>query len=704
MRQAKHSLTGSRDPAALRIGEQFELSRREVLKALGGGLLLLVSPASALVQGRGRRGGGAQSPQVVSAWLHIGADGKATVLTGKVEVGQNARTSLTQAVSEELRLPTESIRVVMGDTDLVPFDMGTFGSRTTPMMVPQLRRAAAAAREALVDMAAEQLGVDRSSLKAENGRVFQAGSSVSESPAERPDSVSLTYGEIAKGIPLDRPIPAEIGLTGPEDWKVLGDSVRKVDGDEIVTGRHRYSADQTRPGMLHAKVLRPPSLGATLSSADTKDAEAMPGVRVVRDGGFVAVAAPTLRQAERALLSISAEWRETPQPSAKDLFPLLRGGELAGSSRSGATLKATYTAAYIAHAPLEPRAALAEWDGAKATVHTGTQRPFGVRGEVSEALGIPEDRVRVIVPDTGSGYGGKHSGDAAVEAARISKALGKPVRLVWTRQEEFTFAYFRPAGVVEVSATLSPEGSLASWEFENYNSGGSGIATPYRIPSPRTQSRQASSPLRQGSYRALAATFNHFARECFMDELAHASGAEPLAFRLKHLDNPRLRAVLEAAAERFGWGRSKPGAGRGFGIACGVEKGGYVATAAEVAVNAASKQINVLRAVTAFECGAVLNPDHLKNQVEGAVLQGIGGALFEEIEFEGGRVLTDRFSRYRVPRFADMPVHETLLLDRKDLPPAGGGETPIVAIAPAIGNAVFQAAGVRLRALPMRLS
>jgi isoquinoline 1-oxidoreductase len=348
---------------------------------------------------------------------------------------------------------------------------------------------------------------------------------------------------------------------------------------------------------------------------------------------------------------------------------------------------------------MEPRAAVARWENEQLTVWTGTQRPFGVRSELAQAFRIPEERVRVIVPDTGAGYGGKHSGEAAVEAARLARSAGKPVKLVWTREEEFTWAYFRPAGVIEVTSHTRPDGTLTGWEFHNYNSGGSAIATPYAVPNPQTQFHSARSPLRQGSYRGLAATANCFARETHMDEIAHALSMDPLEFRRKNLQDARLRAVLEAAAKAFGWG-VKPAAGRGFGIGCGTEKGSYVATCAEVAVDR-SGRVRVVRAVCAFECGAIVSPDHLQNQVEGSLVMGLGGALHEAIQFENGRILNPHFAEYRVPRFRDTPKIEVVLLDRKDLPSAGAGETPIIGIAPAVGNAIFAATGVRLRSLPL---
>ena len=680
---------------------KLELTRRQLLKSLGGGLLVfaLGAPACALQggeSGRGGRGqrGGSQVPQDVSAWIHIGADGAITVFTGKVEVGQNARTNLTQCVAEELRVPLEAVQMVMGDTDLCPFDMGTFGSRTTPQMVPQLRRAAATCREALIDLAAQKWSVNRTALRAEGGKVSRTDGSA---------SAEASYGELAKGQPLEKPIPNDIALTRTNEWKVMGQSVEKVAAREIVTGAHKYSIDLSRPNMLHARVLRPPSYGAKLMQSDVTKAEALPGVKVVRDGDFLAVAAPTPRLARKALEAVRAEWKEEGGPSSKELFESIRptGSPRPATPMAAKRLDARYHAHYIAHTPLEPRAALAEWDGQKLTVHTGTQRPFGVRGEVAEATGLPESQVRVIVPDTGSGYGGKHTGDAAVEAARIAKALGVPIKLAWDRAEEFMFAYFRPAGVVEVQAGARDDGKLTYWMFDNYASGGAGIGMPYEVSDPKTQSRQGFSPLRTGSYRGLAATFNNFARESAIDELAYACRIDPLEFRLKNLRNERLIAVLRAAAERFGWDK-KPAEGRGYGIGCGTEKGGFIATLAEVQADRSSGQIKVIRVVNAHECGAIVNPKHLENQVDGCVLQGLGGALFEAIQFEGGKLLNGQMAQYRVPRYPDMPSMETILLDRKDLPSAGAGECAIIGIAPAIANAVFAATGEWLRELPLR--
>jgi nicotinate dehydrogenase subunit B len=645
----------------------FPLDRRGFFKTLGGGIVV-ASFLSAQESGGGRRGGQA-APKEIGAWLHIGRDGAVTAYTGKVEVGQNARTSLTQAVAEELGAPMSAIEMVMGDTARTPFDMGTFGSMTTPQMIPQLRKAAAAARKLLP--AGEWRAIDFSKIDEAMGGTIAAAT-----------------------------------MKPTAEWTVMGTSPHKVHGREIVTGKHQFTSDMKLPGMLYGRILRPARFNSKLVSLDADAAKAMAGVTVVRDGDFVGVTALTTSAASGAVAALKAEWNAPEQTSSKTLFSDLRktrgggrGGTETGSvekawAEADKKLERTYTVAYIAHAPLEPRAAVASWSGDKLTVWTGTQRPFGVRGELAQSFHIPEENIRVIMPDTGSGYGGKHTGEAAVEAARLAKAAGKPVKLVWTREEEFTWAYFRPAGVIDVRSAVDKSGRLTAWEFHNYNSGTSAIGTLYDVANKKIEFHPVESPLKSGSYRGLAGTANHFARECHMDEMAALAGVEPLEFRLNNLKDERLKAVLKAAADKIGWGKGK------YGIAGGFEKGSYVATCAEVRVEA-GKPVRVVRVVQAYECGAVVNPDQLRNQNEGAVIMGLGGALFESINFENGKILNPHFAKYRVPRFRDVPRIEIVLVARKDLAPAGAGETPIMTLAPAIANAIYAVSGERLRALPM---
>lgn len=683
------------------------MSRRTFLTTVGGGIAVLIAlpvlglAAEEATVGRRPRGISRELPKDIAGWLHIDQQGTVTAYAGKVELGQNVRTSLSIIVAEELRLPLAAVHIVLGDTMLTPFDAGTFGSRTTPGTVPPLRQAAAAARELLLTLASEKLSVDRAKLTMANGKVTD--------PATRR---SLGFGEVTKGLELVQSIPAETPVTSPALWRVVGKPALKVDATDVVTGRKRFASDFKRPGMLYAKVLRPPALRATIKSLDTTKAEAMSGVLVCRDGDFVAIAAPSEAVAEQAVGAVKVEWNRTPQVSEKELLEHLRktaappagGGTNAGSvaaamAEADFKLNQTYTVSYIAHAAIEPRSGIAEFDGNGLTVWAATQSPFGVRSELARILGMPEGEIRVIGLDTGCGFGGKTRGHAALEAGRIAKLLKKTVRVAWTREEEMTGTHFRPAGIIDISSGVTKGGALTAWEYHNYNSGPAGLGTPYNVPNQKVSFHPCDGPLPGGAYRALAAPANFFARESHMDELAHAVNMDPVLFRLNNATDPRLRAVIKTAAQRFNW-RGKPASGHGFGIAAGTEKGGYVATCVEVSVDSRG-QVSVVRLLSAYECGAVINPLHVSNQVEGGATMALGAALFEAIHFENGTILNPTFVDYRVPRFSDIPKTEAVLLDRKDLASAGAGEAPCCAVGAAIGNAIFNATGVRLRALPL---
>ena len=691
----------------------FEVGRRSFLSITGAGLLIATSdgcsPSRSAAQG-GPSG-------TVAARLRIGKDGAITVFTSKVEVGQGSRTQITQAAAEELKVSADRIRLVMADSSVVPDDGGTAGSRTTPRTIPSVRKDAAAARAILTKLAAAKWGADPKTLEVRDGAV-----------ADPSAGRAITYAELAQSADLTQafgqPTAADVSLTSVQQWNVLGSSVPKRNSRDIVTGSHRFPSDITRPNMLYGKVLRPASFGATLASIDVAAAQKMEEVTVVRDGNFVGCTAPTLRLAQQAVeaLATTAKWNSPPHPSSKELFAYLKehavtegegrrrprrrtkGSVESAMADAKRRLSASYEVAYVQHAPMEPRAAVAEWDNGRLTVWTGTQQPSRVQGQLAEAFRVPREKVRLIVPDTGGGFGGKHTGEVAVEAARLAKAAKRPVSLRWTRQEELTWAYFRPAGLIEVEAGLDRKNSITAWNFTNYNSGASAIESPYHILNTQTRFFHCDSPLREGSYRALASTANCFARESFMDELAAIAGADPLAFRLAHLKDERLGAVLEAAAERFHWPQRKRNRRRytGVGLSCGIEKGSYVAACAEVEADRAEGKIKVVDIVQAFECGAIQNPANLRAQVEGCIIMGLGAALTEEIRFKNGRITNALFADYQVPRFRDVPNIDTVLLDRRDLPSVGGSETPIIAVAPAIGNAVFDATGVRLRAMPMR--
>jgi nicotinate dehydrogenase subunit B len=646
------------------------------------------------------------------AWVHVGADGTVTAFTGKAEAGQGTRTALSLLVAEELALPADAVALVMADTDTSPFDLGTFGSRSMPHAAPPLQAAAAGAMRVLRQTAADRFGLPPEALAAAEGWI--AG----------PDGApSASYGDLVAGQHRVERVPGDAPVTPPAQWRrVAGRPARAAGAADVVTGRKLFPSDLRLPGMLYGAVLHAPAAGATLLQADTAAAAALPGVTVVRDGEFVGVTAPQPSLARAALAAITVEWSEHVGPGPAELDDYLRAHPVEAEGRFGAfsdeagdpdralqagivRLAATYRAAYIAHVPLEPRAALARWDGGELTVWVATSTPFRARGELAGALGLDPARVHVIAPDFGGGFGGKHGSAVALEAARLARATGCPVRVQWSRADEFIAGYLRPAAVIDVTSAADAAGSLTGWSFANINSGAAGLISPYRVAHRRHSYQPARSPLSQGSYRALAATANNFARESHIDEVAAAVGADPVDFRLRHLDDARLRAVLETAASEIGWpGEVTPTVLEdriGTGIAVGMEKGGRVATAATVRV-AADGTVQLLRLVTAVDCGAVVHPDGLVNQIEGAVVMGLGPALFERIEFAGGRILNGSMSGYRVPRLPDVPADiKVVLLDRPGDVSAGGGEAPIMAVAPAIANAIFRACGVRLRSMPL---
>ena len=680
------------------------VNRREFLEIAGAGLLIVAAAPPSDAQ----RGGGAGT---LETRLHIGEDGFITVLSGKIEEGQGALTELAMAAAEELRAPLDRVRMVMGDTDQTPNDGGTAGSGTTPRTAPLVRRAAATARDLLLAAAGRQFRVDAARLEVRDGAVQYAGKRYGYADLARSPELAAAY----KGA-----LPANTTVTAAKDWQVLGKPQVRLDARELITGAHRFPSDIVRPGMLYGRVLRAPSYGATLGSVDLSEARKMPGVTAMRDGGFVACAAPTTFAARKALAAISAtaQWKTVEQPSSDNLFVYLkqharrqerpqaqgRGSVEKGLAEARTRLKASYQVPFVQHAPMEPRAAVAEWQDGRLTVWTGTSNPASVRQQLAETLGVAQDRVRVLVPHFGGGFGGKHTGEAATEAARLAKEAGHPVAVQWTRAEEFTWAYFRPAALIEIEAGLDAGNAISAWDCTNYNAGAAGLDSPYRIPNTRVQPVASDPPLRQSSYRVLAATANNFAREAFTDELAEAAGKDPLEFRLSHLDNERMRDVLNAAAQRFGWveRRKKRSAGTGIGLACGTEKNSVVAACCEVEVDRATGVPRLVEVVQAFECGAILNPANLRAQVEGCITMGVGPALREEMLFKDGKITNARFAAYRVPRFRDIPKLEVILLDRKDLESAGAGETPIIAIAPAIANAVFDATGKPVHAMPIR--
>jgi nicotinate dehydrogenase subunit B len=682
---------------------------RAYFDRLGNGLVVVLPPYRPGPGGWGRGG-----PPHGGAWIHLGEDGKARAFTGKVEVGQGTRTALSLLVAEELRLPLSSVELTMGDTDVCPWDIGTFGSRSMPDAGEHLRTTGAAARVILLEIAAAKLEIAPADLDFSDGQVWVKGMKGSRSAG---------YGDLVKGLRRVEMVPPSTQPVPPTEWTRAGRPVSALGAHDVVTGARQYTSDLHLPGMMHGKVLFPPSRGAKLRSVDLSRAQALPGVVTLHEGDLVAVAAPDLATAAAALKAVRAEWEPTLQPSEKEIVEYLRQHPAEGEdlwdvlhheagdvdtalAAAPVSLHETYTTAYIAHVPMETHAVLAAWEGERLTVWMGSQTPFRARDTVSDALALPPSNVRIIVPPTGSGFGGKHAADLGVVAARLAQATGRPVRILYSREEEFTQAYFRPMAVVDIRSGATKDGKLTAWQFAVLNAGSAAARLPYRVENQRIGNQPSDSPLAQGPYRALGATANNFARESHVDELAARFGADPVEYRLRHLADDRLAAVLRAVAERAGWvarpgpAARGPGPGRGRGIAVGLEKGGRLATFSEVQVHE-DRHLEVVRVVTGFECGAIVHPSNLRSQVEGGTIMALGGALFEAIHFENGRVLNPKLSQYRVPRFRDAPAIEVILLDRRDLSSQGGGETPLIAVAPAIANAIYDATGTRLRSLPL---
>jgi isoquinoline 1-oxidoreductase len=688
---------------------------REWFDVLGDGLVVVWPPQTPPEGAWPMVGGG--------AWLHVSPSGLVTAFSGKVDVGQDNQTAFRLLVAEELAWDVGAVRVVQGDTDLCPFDVGTFGSRSMPDAGEALRRVAAGTHQILSSLAAEGWPAAASAVPMGRGPLIEA-----------PERPLVEHCELLAGVRRVEVLTNEPALVPPGARRLVGQLGHEPSRLDVVTGRRRFVSDLQLPGMLHGAVLRPPVPGAMLEAVDTTAARQLAAVTVVADGDFVGVCAESPGAARQALALVKAEWRP-PVRIGTDLPAYLRSnptagagweravdeaaGDVEGALAAGRSrVEATYKTAYIAHVPLETRAAVARWDDGRLTVWTGTQVPFGVRRQLADAFGLDEADVRVIVPPTGGGFGGKHGGDVATEAARLARAAGRAVRVHWDRVEEFYWGRLRPMAVIDVRAALDGSGSLAAWDFLDVNAGPAALGSAYSVADRRLRYQPAASPLAQSSYRALGANANNFARECLVDELAHEVGADPVAFRLDQLGDERLVTALRAAAGRFGWAEASrtPEAGQvgrggtaetavtaatlGQGVAVGLEKGGRVATCAEVRVEPDGRA-QVTRLVTAYDCGTIVNRDTVVNQVEGATMMALGGALFEEVPWEDGWLGELSLSRYRVPRFADLPSIDVVLLDRPDLPSAGAGETPMIAVAPAIANAIFSATGHRLRSLPL---
>ncbi len=682
-----------------------QIDRREFLK-LGSGLFVLftIGDFSALAQ---QRGGGAL-PTDFNAFLKIGDDGRVLLYTGKIEMGQGINTSLCQMIAEELDVALESVDIVMGDTDICPWDMGTFGSRTTRFFGPPLRTAGAEARHVLLQMAGEHLKTSAEQLSVENGVVFERSNKNNK----------VSYAQLTKGKRVERKVTGKVPLKKPSEFKIIGKSVNRRDGKEKVTGAAKYTADLKIPGMMYAKILRPPAHGAKLLDVDLTEANKVDGVQIVRDGDFIAVLHKYPDVAEMALSKIKAKFEPSKSTlDDKNIFDHLlnSGGEprvaakegnlQSGEQGSASVFDHTYFDGYKAHSPIEPHAAIAKIEGGKVTVWASTQTPFPAKEDVAKELGISPENVRIIVPYVGGGFGGKRN-RAAVEAVRVAKLSGKPVQVAWNRKEEFFNDSFRPAAVVKIRSGIASNGAVNFWDYRVYFAGERGAAHFYSIPNHSTSAFGGGwggsvHPFGTGPWRAPGNNTNTFARESQIDIMAAKAGLDPLEFRLNHLKEEKMRGVLKAAGEKFGWKPAKGPSGRGWGIACGMDAGAYVATIVEVGVDKASGEVKVKRMVCAQDMGLVINPEGARIQIEGCLTMGLGYALKEDIRFKNGEILDVNFNTYDIPRFSWVPKIETVFVEDRNADPQGGGEPAIITVGGAIANAVYDAVGARVFQMPI---
>jgi nicotinate dehydrogenase subunit B len=689
-----------------------DLNRRDFLAA-GTGLFIFFGsrPLEAQQPAAARAGGPRQYPTDMNAYLRLGPDSRVTCLSGRVELGQANTTMFAQCMAEELDVPYESVDMIMGDTDVCPWDATTMGSRSAPALAPMIRRAGAEAKAVLLQMAAERFGAPVDRLRASAGVITDPST-----------NRRVTYGQLVEGKRIERHLE-DIPVTAPAALRVMARSPLRKDALEKITGKAKFAGDLTLPGMLCARVLRPPAHGATLRYLDTSRAEKA-GFLVVREGDFVAVLHERRDLAEQGLGLLIAEY-DRPHTGVNDetIFdhivnvkpePKSAGGEQGslaeGEKLAVSVVEQTYLNPYVAHAPTETHAALAHYENGKMTVWAGTQSPFPLRTQVAQAIGTTEDHVRVVTPYVGGAFGGKGMTLQGIEAARLAKIVGRPVQVMWSREEEFYNDNFRPVALMKVRAGLTAAGKIAFWDYQVWGGGDREARTFYDVPHQRTlyygqYSGQGCPPgmhpFETGPWRGPCVNSNAFAKESHMDMLASKAGMDPVEFRMNNLSDPRMRRVLETVAKQFGWKPAKSPSGRGVGVCCTMYQGSRTTSMAEIEVNRSTGHVQVKRVVFGFDQGLTINPDCMRQQMEGGMTMGMGYAFGEEVRFADGEVFTRSYETYPTPRFSWLPRIETILIDNHDAPAEGGGEGVIVSCGGLYANAVCDAIGVRLTRLPM---
>lgn len=669
----------------------------------------------------------------IDDWIGIESDGTVNVFSGKVELGTGVRTALAQIAAEELDVPFDRVHMVMGDTRLTPNEGYTAGSKTINLGGFALRRASAEARQALLELASDQLDAVVEELDVRDGVVV-----VRHHPAR-----TITYGELMGGKRFGRPISGKAPLKRPEDYSIVGQPIPRVDLPLKFTGAPSFVQDLRLPNMLHGRIVRPPSPGAQLISLD---ANSITGVQIVRLGNFVGVVAESEQDAVRAAKEIKIEWRETAHlPPMNELYDELKrlpatdevveeeGDVQSALQRASTRLNATYYQPYHAHASVGPACAVASFSGDQVTVWCSTQGVYPLRGALADLLEMPLDKVQVVHVEGAGCYGHNGSDDVAADAAILARAAGKPVRVQWSRQDEFAWEPYAPAMVMEVKGGLDAQGHVIAWDYEcwspphgsrarsaagtiagqlitgqpaparpGFGGGDRNAPTNYVLSNQRvTMHWIARSPLRTSSFRSLGATANTFANESFVDELAAAAHRDPVEFHLSLLDDPRAHEVIRAAAGHAGWGAPlESDEGRGFAYAQYENDEAYIATIAHVKVDVVSGEVRVKRLTVAHDCGLIINPDGLRNQIEGNVIQSVSRALKEQVTFDDTRVTSVDWDTYPILKFQEVPDVEVVLINRPHERAVGAGEPASITTAAAIANAVYAAAGARLRQVP----
>jgi nicotinate dehydrogenase subunit B len=677
-------------------------------------------------------------------WIAIEADGTITAFSGKVELGTGTRTALAQIVAEELDVPFERVHMVMGDTARTPDEGITAGSMTIIGSGGALRDAAAEARLALLEMASEKLDAGVDELVVQDGVI-----SVSHHPDRQ-----ITYAELMGGQKFNRTVSGQAPQKRPADYRIVGQPTHRVDIPLKFTAQPSFVQDFRLPGMLHGRVVRPPSPSASFVSLDEASVRDVPGlIKVFQSGNFVGVVAEREEQAILAAKNLKVEWRETPSmPSMEDLYHYLqaqptqdnvlidRGGVEAALGKAERQVSAVYDQPYHAHASIGPSCAVADVQEGQITIWCSTPGPYPLRGALAQLAGLPEEKVRIIHMEGAGSYGQNGADDVTADALVLSQAVGKPVRVQWSREDEFVWEPKAPAMVMQVRAGLDRQGNVVAWDYEvwspshvararyagqlvaaqllsgqpapaaRFSMGAERNApTNYAFPLQRVTVHYITrTPLRASSFRSLGGAENTFANESFIDELAAIAEVDALEYRLRYLNDQRAREVLQAAAAKAGWEKhpAPSGAkgdlveGRGLAFARYENDQAIVATVAQVQVDRRSGAVRVQRVVVAHDCGLIINPDGLKNQIEGNVVQSLSRALKEEVKFNEYRITSVDWESYPILKFSEVPEIEVVLINRPDQPALGAGEPATVTTAAAVANAIYDASGARLRQIP----